>query len=139
MSKKITAALNISIRTASKGPSAGSKFASVVGLLSDKSKAIEFDVNGADTVQALEDLAASFRSRGFAPIAEITCDGVSETPSMVQATAGVPAHARTWAGKPVHKLTGSATITAIVAKEALPSVSIAADLLEKAVGILDAE
>lgn len=138
-SKKITAALNISIQTAGKGPNTGSRFASILGLMTDKSKSIEFTVNGSDTVQALEDLAASFRAKGFSPVAEIECASISEVPEMVEAKNGVPAHTKTWAQRPVHRLGGDVVIARIVGKEKIPTATIAADLLEKACDVLDAE
>jgi hypothetical protein len=132
---KITASLNISIREAKQGANIGSKFASVVGLLSDKSKAIEFDVNG-DAVSDLEAFAGMCRSKRVAPIVEIECEGLAAEPSMVTEQATGVKRARTWAGKPVYRLTGTATLARVVDTEPLPETKIAETFMSSAAEVL---
>lgn len=136
MPRTIKLTLNAQLRQASKGPNQGSKFLSCVGLLDDRGGAIEFDVNG-PAVETVSGLCDAFRSKGFAPIVTMDVDGITETPVNVPATTTAPAHVRTWAGKPVFRLVGSAKITAVVGKERLPTVEAAIDPAA-ALALLDA-
>jgi len=132
---KITASIHIDVREAKQGANVGSKFASVVGLLSDKSKAIEFDVNG-PAVSDLEAFAGLCRSKRVAPIVEIECGGIGETPVQVLDKVTGVRRPATWAGKPRHALTGDVTLTRVIATEALPETRIADDFMSSAAAAL---
>jgi hypothetical protein len=128
---KITAAIMINVREAKQGPNAGSKFADIVGLLTDKSKAIEFDVNG-DAVADLSAFADLCRTKRVSPIVEIECASINDVPSTVEDKATGVRRPRTWAGKPRHALQGNVTLVRVVGTEPLPEVTVAETFMSSA-------
>jgi hypothetical protein len=130
--------INASIRV--NRPQPGGKvfepFASVVGTHEDGKRSVEFTVNGdKDTIDRVEAVASEFRAKGYSPVLSVVGGTVSETPEMVT-DAGLRRPA-TWAGKPIHRITGEITFT-VVGKELLPTAKPAATLLADATAILDA-
>ncbi len=134
---KMTATINVRSLEAKQGPNAGSKFAKVRGLLTDKSKAITFDANG-EAYEAVTALADSFREKGFSPVVEIEADEVAGQPRTVPAADGIPAHPETWAGRPCHQLHGNIKLTRVVGKEPLPKMTLSESFMDSAVSILTA-
>ena len=133
--------IEANIRTAVNGET-GNKFISGVALIQGGDKSLEFTVNDTesnpDQVEVLASIAAAFKAKRLMPVLEITGGEISEKPLTVAAQGTTPAHVKTWAGKPVHKLQGAFTWTVVdaVALPPIPQGEMAPDALDKATEIL---
>lgn len=100
------------------------KFLSGVAVIQGGTQSVEFTINDTeaspDQVEVLGSIAEAFRARRLLPVIEVAGGTVGEV-IMVQAKGTTPAHPKTWAGKPVHKLMGKFTWN-VVDAVALPPI-----------------
>lgn len=117
------------------------EFISGVALIQGGTQAVDFTINDTeacpDQVAVLSAITDSFRAKRLIPVLEITGGEIGKVQT-VAANGSTPAHAKTWAGKPVHQLTGNFTwdVVDAVALPPIPQGVMAPTALEKATDIL---